>query len=784
MGTFTWIGSDGDWNDPTNWSGETIPTPEDTVQFSSTASATLEGAAYIGQIELGGADLTISGDFSNEADQSAVVTDQGSETTDSTLCVDPWASLQITNLSLSTVSLVDLGALITEAASIDSGSVDGQAADWFGNETAVAGTLAVYNGGTFAGNLLLENNAALAIDSTANLVGGSITAEGSATVLATQLPNLVGTSATIDDDLSLDQGSVLTIYGTGGQQITLGGTVDGPGTLAVVGASLVLVATAQSGATSTDLAGEQLRSAASEDADVKSDGPTYELSSSVLDLRQSSPATAAPTILCSGDADAVFGGSAAFSVVSSGASLIDVQAGTGSNTVSAGSSALSYVQGLGQAVVSCGSSGRDSVQVGLANAVVQTSQGANVQVVGDASITVESGAGDSCIDDRSGVGNLTLYCNQGSGTTSVSAGSGDLAIYGVTGALSVVGGSGELTVWGGSSGQDTLSGGSGVETLVGGANCSVIAKSSHAGLYGTSASNAVIDASASSGNDTIFATSGPGTTSLVGGAGSDLFLGGSGTDIIQCGSGFDYVWAGSGTGNTVQGGTGQAVIDAGNASQVNLKGPSSDTVIASAGETTVNRGTSAGSLTVFANNGGSASVTGGAGTLITVVDHAVLNVNDNTGSSMIWCTDGASVNVANASPINVVAAGAACTVDCAGSSTSGTFFVGGGENDHLVLGNGANCVIGGQYASSVNIGAGFNTIFGGAGALNVDFSAASSLAGTTTIVGYDASRDALFFSRGSDVTTSQTKWGELLSTGHQDVLLYSFFGNANTSFGH
>lgn len=782
MALFTWIGTDGDWDDPANWDLGSIPTAEDVADFSSTAPATLEGAAYIGQLALAGGDLTISGNFSSDGVHQAAIDDNLDAHTAAYLTIDPWGSLQLDTLTLSMTTLTDFGLLVTQASTVTNALIAGLDSEWLGSETAITGTLAVDDGATFGGNLLLADGASLSIGETSIVEGGTITAQGSASLMLESKASAEASGFTISDDINFDSGSILTILGNGNQQVTLAGGISGSGTLAVIGANLLV---GGSGAVAmTMLHSSQADGSNSTlDSPLQEGGSTYELSSSVLDLRQTSSGNAVSLVICSGDVDAIFGGSQAFSVTSNGASLIDVQGGAGANTVDAGLSTLSYIQGFGAADITCGSSGEDNVHVGTGNATVQTGSGAAVQVSGSGQVIVNDGSGACVLDDRSGTGSVTVYDQKSSAMLSILQGSGALSIYVASGPFSVVGGSGQLTAWGGTSVGDTLVGGTGADTLVGGADALVVANGGNAGLFGTSASGATVDGSASTGNDTIFATSGTEASRLIGGSGSDVFLGGSGTDYIQCGSGLDSVWAGSGIDNTVQGGSGGAVIAGGASALVRLAGASSNVVVSIGEGTIIDRSSAAGSLTLYTSGNGVTSIIGGSGDLAALIDHTQLDVSGSKGTSLLWCTSDANVTLSSIGHSTIVADGENDSIDCSNSSGTNTFFLGSATNTSLKLGTCDNSVIAGQGSVDISVSAGINTVFAGEGAMNVSFADLTANS-TTTIVDYNSSLDELSFAKGCQITTEQTNWGEVLSDGQQSAFLYDYFGQVNLNVGH
>jgi Ca2+-binding RTX toxin-like protein len=778
MASLVWIASDGYWNDPLSWGSGYVPGVQDVALFPVSANVTVEGSAYVGQMLLRGGSVDVSGDLSSDGSDEASLSDDGATSNGSSLSIESWGSLTLDDLSLTSYSFADTGLVLTQAATIKGGAVAGEGAEWVsGNNALIEGTLSVSGGASLLGSFTLGPGAELVTDGQSTIAGGMLSVVQSATLFFNTSSSTTYVSPqAVADGIYLAENASLTIVSGNGQPVEIQGGVYGTGTISIIGANLVIGLAGEKEMVSQDVV-FPLPQVRSQSETLSTQALTFELTSSVLDLR-SQPLEASETevVHCSGDADAVFGGSQSLLVESSGANLIDVQAGGGANTVAAGGAVLTYSQGTGSADVTCGSSGHDSVQVGAGESIVQASDGSKIQIVGSGPTTVTGGSGTAFLDDRSGSGDVMVYGDVGTGITSVAAGAGAVTVQGESGALSVQGGTGSLTVWGGTSGRDTLEGGTGANTVVGGAGALVVAHGSVSGLYG-GGSNATVDGSASSANNTIFADPGSSDTRLIGGSGSDVFLGGTGTVYVQGGAGSSVVWAGTGTGDTIVGGGGNNTLQGGASATIKLNGAGKNLVLSADGGTLIDRQEASGADLVFASGAGDTSIVGGLGFLTAVINQTNLDVQTEAGGSLLWCMNNAHVVLSGAGTTTVVTAGQNCNVDDSACSGTGTFFIGQGAQ--IELGSGNNHVIAGQSAATVTAGGGFNTIFGGDGSLQIDVLTQSAMDGSLLVLGFDPSKDNLSFGSGASVSSAVSPWGVVLTSNHEQVVLYNYFGGVN-----
>lgn len=776
MASATWIGTDGDWNDPSNWQGGSVPSPNDNVNFPVSGNETIEGSAYIGSLFLLGSSLTISGVFAFDNDSNGNITDSALNTSQSTLTIDPWGSLSLNALNLQNSMMIDQGLLLTQNADVETGILAGSSAEWFSSSTFIEQSLSVTEGAAIEGNFTLLSGASLITDGSSIVSGGTIVADGASTIRF-EVPSGVEplSPLVLSDDISVSDGADLSIVSPNGTPVTIQGNVTGNGTITLIGASLVVSAPA---APEAAIKTKPFKT----EAAVRGTSSSYELTSSVLDLTLQSPnGSQSAVVSCFGDADAVYAGSQAVEVTSSGARLIDFHGGNGVNTVSAGSSILSYVQGSGAAIVVCGTSGQDSVQAGGGSSTILSSSGAQILVRGSGPTTVAGGSGADLVDARGANGSLVAYGNIGLGVSSVYGGAGSLTVQGASGTLYVQGGSGNLTAWGGTSGDDTIVGGSGKNTIVGGVGAFIVGNGTGGGVYGLSASSGTIDDSASSGSDTIFATGGQGVARFIDGSGTDINLGGRATLDATCGSGTDYVWGGGGTNDTLTGGAGSDVLQGGSAATITTNGRSANFIISNGDGTNVDCSNTSGVQTVFAFGQGTTSIIGGSGELVAVVIDTSCIVNTGGANDVIWCGDNSSASVTGNGYTTFIAGGSGDNLNASSDTGNNTFSLGSANGCLVTTGLGKNYVVAGSSSATVNGSAGSTTIFGGGGNLDVNLSTAPSTFGSIIMLDYDPSHDQLNFGASDVITEVQTSFGIELETSHERVLLYQYYGHITTT---
>ena len=263
--------------------------------------------------------------------------------------------------------------------------------------------------------------------------------------------------------------------------------------------------------------------------------------------------------------------------------------------------------------------------------------------------TLTGNAGDDQLFGSTG--NDTLYGGEGNdvlfgGTDNdvLFGGTGNDALYGGAGVDVVFGGEGNDTLGGGDDG-DLLGGGAGTDVFYsGGGNDSVYGGVDADTLYGGSGDDLMFGGNASdvvyagAGNDSVYG--GEGNDVLGGGAGNDVLGGGAGNDTLFGGEGADTLYGGTGS-DVFYGGAGNDMIffgtgDGAQDTWVYAPGGGNDTItgfdvandllnLSGSGFTNFSQVQAA---TVY--SGGTATITFGDGTVLTLENVGTLQANDVT----------------------------------------------------------------------------------------------------------------------------------------------------------
>ena len=718
MANILWIGLNDDWNDSGSWSGGVIPSPTDTVDFTSATAATVAGASYIGTLDISGANVTLAGDFSGDGTDAAAINDGPTNVgVAGSLTVDPWAAVAVSTLGLYRTFLDVQGSLSNFGGTIANGAVDGPSAEWLTSDTHLTGTLSVINGGITAGTLELGSGANLICDNASTLEDGALNINGDCRLSFVESAS-PSNQFILGDSLNISQDSTLTVVCPVASTIELNAGVNGPGTLDLSGMSLVL-------GTQFSLSSQlSIVNGSASATNMVSGTGTITLAQSLLDLHlDQASSEEALTVNCDGSENTVLGGSG----------NIKLNAGI--------SSSLSFVDGAGSVTLSGGS----------------------------AALTISGGSGAEKVFAGSERG--VIHCSSGNDT-----------VFGEAGSIYVIGGTGADQVWGGSSGSDTIIGGSGDDTLFGGTGAKVYAEGSGAAVLGTyaTANGALLDASGSSGRDSLFAGGGSGIITMIGGSGDDLIVGGASVDSIRCGTGNTSVFSGSGFGDTIAGGDGSDVLVGGPGAGITIVGSAPNLAVSLGDGTTVDASHSAGSDTVFACGTGVTKIIGGSGSECIVGSTSYMSVVGGTGALAVWggagghdtILGGAGNDTLVASSYSDVAAmgsgnnvlvsqGTGNTLDASRTTAANQFFLSGAGSTTVLFGSGLNELAGSGQSANVFFQGGQGLVWAGMGSLNLNITA-QDVSGIIDIYQFNPSN--------STIVLPTAQYEEFTSGGNMEIV--------------
>ena len=487
-----WVGGagdngNGDWNTAADWSSDSVPGASASATFATgNFGYTVTGDATIGAIVVDGDGVTFDGALTQNSGGAATflsALDYASVTLDSNSFVSGGA------LNFADGSLLQVqGILISTGGTADVDLVNGIGAKQIDSANLTLNQLYVQNGGSFAGDLTLNDGGNVTLDTSSQFGGGSLTLLGSATLYDAAAAGSSTGSGSISDNITLGAaGSTLNLASDPGVALLVSGDISGAGNLLVSGGSVELGGTlTYSGST------------------IVTDG--------ALQIDNLSTVINGPVYLTDGEFGfAAAGGSEALAfpvTVVGGGSSDTVSAGGVAMLVYASSTSLNFIGGVGGSTV----------------------------VAGSGTLNVTGGA-------NAGPGNGDLVYGN-SGALNFTGGNSYDTVYGSSGIVNATGGSGADLIYGGSSGHDTLSTGAGNSTIVGGAGTTYFANGAGNAVVVAGAS-AFINATAASGNDTLYA--GGAATTITGGyAGVEADVLGAGNATIYGGSGTSDIFGNKG----------------------------------------------------------------------------------------------------------------------------------------------------------------------------------------------------------------------------------------------
>lgn len=706
MSTSTWQTDDDDWTDPSAWSGGVVPGLNDIASFQD-ITATTFGYGAVGTISVDLANVTfLDGYFQTDpngvslVDQSNGLDGSGAGAAYNTLTVGAASFLSSGLLSLGDTDLSDQGGLLATGGDLLSLEVSGS--EGFATFTGTLSTmsLAVTDGGSVSGNILMGNSSVLSLDDVSSLSQGTIETQGN--VLFALVPTEVDgpSTVTLADGLQLDAGSTLSVLGPQNCTLALSGVIAGPGTLALEGVSLAIDAGASISSeiieTSTPLVGGTGGSA----------GTTT----------SSSVAIAVGGVFNCGELSL-----AQTTITDEGA--FNAQGGTLQGLSVSGAGATASVSGtLGVATLSITTGGTLSGSIGLddggALSIDNSSavSGGTIAVSGIAEVNLLppsiGGGSDALLGD-------SIYLE--AGTTLTIAGSPDA---GLELAKPVVG-QGNLVIDGT---NVTLLGGLyiGTVSLVSSGTLTILSPSESTTTLPQAQSSMI---SCGSGSDDINDSSIP--VSVTGSGAQEIrFKGGSGSAVLNADSATLIATLGSGP-STVLGGTsgldsilcgqGPSVIVAKAGALVNVVGPGATEVSTLTGSETINGALSSGSQTYLCGGPGTYdSITSGSGSCYVEGGGGALQLQCGNGAVTVWAAGGADT-IVGGDGNDILVAGANAVVKVVGPGHDTVIAGGDGGTYNLTAGTAETDFWGGPGSGTTTVlgGAGLDVIVGGSAPLNI-----------------------------------------------------------------
>ena len=766
MTTQTWIGSNGDWGDSTNWTASGGASAVGTAAFGNNGAITVTGYATPDVIELDNCNVTLNGSFDADPGQGAI--DDGSAASPSSLTIATFADVAVSQISLSNTDFVVNGGLLADGGSANIMDLEGPEALVAINDSLSVGILLVKNGATFLGNMSLGNGMGLHEDDQSTVAQGTISETGSSQIYVSSTVDGAQETVQLSDDITLGNNGTLNVSGDPGITVALTGAISGSGTLLTPGSNVAVDGTVEAaGGTLTvgSLSGDGTLTAAI-DSDLVFTGSTTAALTAViasggtLTITTSLPQFGA-TIdgFATGDSLIVpFDGATA-------AQFLATAPGTGVLTLLKGSQSvgqllLSGVQAGENFNVTSGANGQTVVTVaaaGNANSVQQSenlttlsgpSQPLNSQIL---SIAPYAQSALNALIAQNPGGNNEWFLK---GDTTVVGGAPSFGLD-----LEVVGAVAHAPIGQGFGPGANITLTPGYHALIAEGDENINLLDSDVGnslIVGNQGSDILVT---SCNNDTLVGATGANTTFFAGakngqqnvtiqGGGNDIissnensyittssesskvFLG-AGSDTIVS-SGHDEIVCGAVTQSTI-------VVSTNSSAQDTVFGPQTgsilftgsteaDTLVGSGGAVTMSGGASDGN--VLWSGASNAEYLGGKGSATIVGGSGNLQVSGGVGAVEVWAGSGnTTISGAAGNSIYIVGEGASTVFAASGN----TVWVEGKANVNIFGASGVDAYGGNSFGNDIfHAAAGSETLWGGAG--NDTFVAGNAGAGESYFV--------------------------------------------------
>jgi autotransporter-associated beta strand protein len=479
-------GGNGDWNTGADWASGSVPGATATATFATGDQGyTVTGDATIGAIAVNGDGVTFDGAITQDSAGGASFL---SATNGAYVTLDENAFFTGNGLNFADGTVLEVqGTLITTGGTADLVLIDGLNADAISSGVLTVNQLYVQDGGSFTGDIALNDGGAINLDTSASFGGSTISLLGSGSIYESAAPGGDGGSGSVAENIGFAAaGGTLNLGADPSATLLVSGNITGSGSLLITGGTVELTG-----------------------ANTYTGGTEVQFGTLQIDT-----ATALP-------------GSR---VLLSGGALVTEQLATGtlSDTVIAAAGTSDTVNAIGGNILAFGAAGQALTFLGGANA--------STVVGGEAAVTYVGGSANDAVFGGSGAVNFT----GGTGVSTLVGGAGEIIANG---------GVGGSVIYGGSSGLDQLSTGTGNSTLVGGSHATFTANGASNSLIVVGAGGQV-NANDASGNDTIFGGDSPvSILSGVGGVEQDVLQTGNAT--IYDNTGTSEIFGGSGDLNLV-----------------------------------------------------------------------------------------------------------------------------------------------------------------------------------------------------------------------------------------
>jgi hypothetical protein len=456
--SYQWVGNrngtgNGNWNTASDWNPNGVPGAADSVTFATGLSGyTVYGDATASAIAVVGDGVTFDGAIT-EADGGAqffLTVAAGGQVT-----LDANSFVTGQELNLAPGTLLDVqGGLLTTGGFADVAIVEGLAAQMVVADLLALNQLYVQTGGSYTGNVGLDDNGSITIDTSSNFGGGSVTLFGSGSIYAAAAPGQDSGTVGIGDDIFTNvAGTYLNLGADPGVTLQIGAAISGGANVIVDGGTVELTGVdSYTGITQVIDGGtlqiDQPGAVASDLIFLDNGGFVNE-----SNIGGTLVAPYQDVVVGAGGSDTVNAAGGGLLVFGGDASALRFVGGALGSTVIGGSGVLTATAGTGDLIFG-GSSGADSLYAGAGNSTLVGGTGAHLYGTGTGDGVLIAGGNNVTADASQDSGSVTVFGAAGdaievlggAGTVHAILNSSDATVYGGHGTMDVYTGSGSLSL--------------------------------------------------------------------------------------------------------------------------------------------------------------------------------------------------------------------------------------------------------------------------------------------------------------------------------------------------
>jgi hypothetical protein len=447
--SFDWVGGaggNGDWNTAKDWSPAQVPDASASATFATGLFGyTVTGDATIGSIFVNGDGVTFDGVIDEDTGGPTFFLN-GYNGADLTLDSNSFVTGQEIDMAQGTLLDVQ-GGLITTGGYADVAIVEGLDGQMIVANTVQLNQLYVQTGGSYAGNVTLNDNGSITLDTSSSFGGGTVTLLGTGTIYAASALGNGGFIGIGEDIVTYLSGTFLNLAADPNTTLQIGGTISGDGNLIINGGTVELTAV-DSYTGFTDV-----QDGATLQVDQPGGAPGVVFLDTGAYTNLADGQTYSQVVVASSGSDTIDAAGGGLLVFGGGASSLNFVGGSAPSTVIGGSGVLDATAGSGDLIFG-GTSGQDQIYSGNGNATLVGGMGASLYADGAGNVVLVAGGTGVTADASQDTGNVTVFgaANDaievlgGAGNVTAIVNNSDATVYAGPGTMTVFSGAASLAL--------------------------------------------------------------------------------------------------------------------------------------------------------------------------------------------------------------------------------------------------------------------------------------------------------------------------------------------------